>query len=330
MRRLTSACLRSLCLAAFLALITGIGCHAQAPAGTALSPELSRRVELLIRTKTKITRDYDVTIGPRTKSEIPGYDTIMVTFSADGKTSGAIPFLLSTDGKSLAQFNTFSLAQDPRTIVSTGNRPSRGGPATAPVTIIVYDDLECPFCARMHAQLFPAILNRYHDLVHIVYKDLPIEQHPWALRAAIDANCVASLSTPGYWNLVDYIHLHAGEFGGEDHSLAKANDALDKLARDQANLQKLDMTVVNSCIAKQDQTAVRASMAEAEKLGIDSTPDLFINGEKIDGAVPILQVYKSIDAALTAAGIIPPPLPPAPVAPVAPVAAPAPPAPKGN
>ena len=310
-------CLPALGLAAFLALISVAGCRAQVPAGTPLSPDLYRRVELLIRSKTKITRDYDVTIGNRTKSDVPGFDTIQVTFTADGKASGAVPFLLSSDGKTLAQFTKFDLSADPRTVVSAANRPARGGPATAPVTIVVYDDLECPFCARMHAQLFPALIERYHNQIHIVYKDFPLDQHPWAMRAAIDTNCVGALSTPGYWNLVDYIHLHASDFGGDEHSLAKANDALDKLARDQATLQKSDMAAVNACIAKQDSTPILASRNEAEKLTVEATPSLFINGEKIDGAVPITYVYKSIDSALTAAGIIPPPMPPAPVAPAA-------------
>ena len=65
-----------------------------------------------------------------------------------------------------------------------------------------------------------------------------------------------------------------------------------------------------ACIAKQDETAVQASMKLGEELGVDSTPALFINGEKVEGAVPMKYVYKIIDNALIASGQTPPPPPP--------------------
>ena len=80
-------------------------------------------------------------------------------------------FLISRDGKTLAQMNTFDMSKDPRTLVSDAGRPARGGSEKAPVDIVIFDDLECPFCARMHAQIFPAVLNRYGDKVRIAYKD---------------------------------------------------------------------------------------------------------------------------------------------------------------
>jgi hypothetical protein len=44
---------------------------------------------------------------------------------------------------------------------------------------------------------------------------------------------------------------------------------------------------------------------------VDSTPALFINGEKMEGAVPVEYVYRMIDNALIASGQTPPPPPPA-------------------
>jgi hypothetical protein len=108
---------------------------------------------------------------------------------------------------------------------------------------------------------------------------------------------------------VDYIHSHASTLGGDEKSLAKANETLDTLTRDEAKRQKVDMTALNACIAKQDDSAVKASVKEAEALGVDSTPALFINGAKLEGAVPLEYVYKMIDNALTASGQTPPPPP---------------------
>ena len=290
-------------------MLMAAGCHAQVPAqpSARLSPELARRVEVLIRSRSNVPANYAIDVGPRSKSEIPGFDEITVNFLADGKSSKPVKFLLSEDGKTLAQFSKYDISADPRQMLSTDGRPARGGPANAPVLIVGFDDLECPFCSKMHAELFPAILDRYKDQVRIVYRDFPLSQHPWATRAAIDANCVGAQSATGYWNLVDHIHAHANELGGEEKSLAKANTTLDTLARDEGARQKVDAGALSACLAKQDDKAITASVKEGEALGVDSTPAMFINGEKLEGAYPIEDVYRMIDGALVAQGKTPPP-----------------------
>jgi protein-disulfide isomerase len=298
--------------------------QANAASAGGLSPELSRRIEVLIRSRANVPAEYEIHIGAPHKSDMPGFNDITVSFSAEGKQTAPLDFLLSQDGKTLAQFKKFDISQDPKSLVSGADRPARGGPANAPVLIVGFDDLECPFCARMNAELFPALLQRYKDQVRIVYRDFPLQQHPWAMRAAVDVNCVGAQSNTGYWNLVDYVHMHAGEIGGstpQDKTLAKANAMLDKLTRDEGARQKVKADVLDACIAKQDTSAIEQSVKNGEELGVQATPALFINGEKIEGAQPIEYVYRMIDGALVAAGQKPP----------APEATPSPTAPKpGN
>jgi protein-disulfide isomerase len=301
--------------------LAAAGCRAQvAPhgadgsvqVGEKLSPELTRRVAVLLRSKANLPPNYDVVVGSRTASNVPGFDEISVTFTSDGKNTKPMTFLLSKDGKTLAQFNKFDISKDPKTLVSDTGRPARGGPANAPVVIVGFDDLQCPFCAKMHAQLFPAIQERYKDQVRVVYRDFPLDQHPWAMRAAIDANCLGAQNATGYWNLVDYIHAHAGEMGGDEKSVTHANAALDGLTREEGKRQKVNTAALDACIAKQDDSAIKASIEQGTALGVDSTPVLFINGEKLDGAVPLEYVYRMIDNALIASGQTPPPPPPPP------------------
>jgi protein-disulfide isomerase len=296
------------CAVLFAAAISTFGCHAQVPAPGTLSPDLARRVELLIRGRIKqITPDDIITVGPRTPSDVPGFDKIEIVVTQEGQPSRPIAFLLSTDGKTLAQFNKFDISKDPRTIVSGSGRPARGGSESAPVEIVVFDDLECPYCAKMHSQLFPALLDRYGKNVRIVYKDYPLSQHPWAMRAAIDTSCVGTQSAPAYWNLVDYIHAHASDFGGSEHSLEKANQSLDQLSLDEAKKDNLKTPDIEACIKKQDQSAVKASMKIGDDLGVEATPVLFINGEKLEGAYPLADVFRMVDGALVAEGKTPPP-----------------------
>jgi protein-disulfide isomerase len=127
--------------------------------------------------------------------------------------------------------------------------------------------------------------------------------HPWAMHAAVDANCLAAQSGEVYWAYVDYIHAHREEIGGEDPNPAKSFDALNRVARQEATLAKLDPGKLDACLAAQDETQVRASMQEAESLKIDGVPAVFVDGERIDGVVPEEQVWLAIDRALSAAGV---------------------------
>ncbi len=183
---------------------------------------------------------------------------------------------------------------------------------TAKVTVVNFDDLECPYCARMHQSLFPATLDRYKDKVRFIYKDNPLtDLHPWAMHAAVDANCLAAQSGDVYWKYVDYLHSHGQEISGDDRNPAKSFDALNRIARQEATLGKLDLSKLDGCIAKQNEAQVRASAAEATALKIEGAPAVFVNGERIDGAQPEEMVWLVIDRALRAAGVEPPPPPPA-------------------
>jgi protein-disulfide isomerase len=160
----------------------------------------------------------------------------------------------------------------------------------------------------MHQSLFPDTLERYKDQVRFIYKDDPLtELHPWAMRAAIDANCIGAQSTPIYWAYVDYLHSHGQEVNGTDRDVNKSFAALDRIARQEATIARLDAAKLDACIAKQDETQVNASAHEAETLGVNGTPAIFVEGERIEGFVPEQQLWSVIDRALRAAGEQPPP-----------------------
>ncbi len=293
-------------LAGLLALSLAVGCKAQTASSGAQDAVLNRRIEVMVRSQFSIPPEVSVDLGKRTSSQISGYDTLPITLS-HGSTKKVIDFLISTDNTKLARLETFDLAKDPVFNIDIAGRPIRGNP-DAKVTVINFDDLECPFCARMHSSLFPSTLDRYKDKVRFVYKDDPLtELHPWAMHAAVDANCLAAQSPQVYWNFVDYVHGHGQEVNGEDRNVTKSFAALDRIARDEGALAKLDTARLNACLAKQDETQVRASAKEAEALGVDGTPALFIDGERINGALPAEQVWLVIDRALRADGIEPPP-----------------------
>lgn len=295
-------------MAGLLVLGLTVGCKAQNTPPSAPDPVLSRRIEIQVRSMYDLPPDVTVSIGARRPSAISGYETLPVTVSRAEK-SQTIDFLIAADNTKLARLSTMDLTKDPADGVPIAGRPIRGNPA-AKVTVVNFDDLECPYCARMHQELFPATLNHYKDMVRFVYKDDPLtDLHPWAMHAAVDANCLAAQSADVYWTYVDYLHSHGQEITGEDRDAAKSFAALDRIARQEATLGKLDGSELDACIAKQDETQVRTSVKLAEDLGIEGTPALFVNGERINGAMPTEQVWMAIDRALRAAGEQPPPEP---------------------
>jgi protein-disulfide isomerase len=296
------------------------GCHAQQPApqtvelGKPLPSAVAFRIEALLRRTPDLPPASTINISAPVASKTAGFDQVNVSFTNEGQTSHTIKFLLSADGKTFEQVQTFDLSANPKSEISAAGRPSRGGPETAPVTIVGFDDLECPFCAKLHETIFPAIQNRYGDKVHIVYRDFPLtEIHPWAEHAAVDVECLATQSPAAYWYAVDKMHAQYGTIGDDpsdpkaQKTLDRAVQQLDAMTRTEGQNEHLDMTALNACLAKQDAKAVEASRALAQSLGLQSAPTLFINGDKVDGAVPIEFIFGAIDRALLAEGVAPPP-----------------------
>jgi protein-disulfide isomerase len=279
-----------------------LGCRAQSPSTTSVD----RRIEVLVRSQFNVPSDYDVSFGGRTKSDVPGYENLPVTFSHNGKQT-TVAFLISTDGNTLARLEKFDISKNPDSIYSLDKRPVRGN-ADAKVTVVNYDDLECPYCARMHEELFPSTLDHYKGLVRFVYKDYPLTQiHPWAMHASVDANCLAEQNNAAYWDFVDYAHSHGHEINGSGDDVSKSFATLDQAAHDAGKRAGVNDGRLNACLAKQDETPIRASLREGEKLGIEGTPQVFVDGERIaPGARPETDVWDAIDRALKAEGITPP------------------------
>jgi len=284
-----------------LLLLICMGCVAQSA-----PPDLVTKMERQVRSYYKVPSDVPVLVGtPTASSDFPGYEKYVVTIGSEGKKQD-LTFLVSKDHSSMLRMVKFDLSKDPfaeiMSKIDVSGRPTRGAKASK-VVVVNFDDFECPFCSRMHQTLFPEILKEYGDRITFVYKDYPlVEIHPWATHAAVDANCLATQNSDAYWDFADYIHANQHEVNNEKTPAARL-EALDKLTILQAQKHSLDTVKVQSCIKAQDDKAVKASMKEAEGIGVEATPTLFVNGEKIDGAVPASELRAALDRALKDANL---------------------------
>jgi len=249
-------------------------------------PEFAKKIEIQVRSFYKLSPEIQVTVGaPSPTKDFPNYESVIVTLDG-GQAKQELTFLVSKDRSSLKQVVDFDLSKNPfadiMSKIDLTGRPTRGAKVSK-VTVVSFDDFECPFCSRMHQILFSGILKDYGDRVTFVYKDFPLVQiHPWALHAAVDANCLASQNTDAYWDFADYIHANQREVNNEKTPDARLA-TLDRLAMSQAQKHSLDVGKLQACIKAQDESAVRTSMKQAEAIGIEATPTLFINGEELTG-----------------------------------------------
>jgi len=266
---------------------------------------LAQKIERQVRAYYKVPAELKVLVGPASpSSDFPNYDSIVVTVD-NGERKQDLNFLVSKDHSSLIRMNKFDLSKDPyadtMSKIDTAGRPTRGAKASK-VVVVNFDDFQCPFCARMHQELFPEIFKEYGDRVTFIYKDFPMEMHPWAMHAAVDANCLAAENSDAYWDFADYIHANQHEVSNEKTPGARL-EALDRLTMLQGQKHNLDVVKLQSCVKAQDESAVKASVKGGDAVGVDATPTLFVNGEKIDGAVPPNEVRAALDRALKSANL---------------------------
>jgi len=281
-------------------LLICLGCVAQSA-----PTELAQKLEHQVRAYYNIPADVKIDVGALRPSDFPNYDAVTVTMDGQGRKQ-TYEFLLAKDQQTLLRISKIDMTKDPYLEVmkkiDLANRPTRGN-NDAKVVLVNFDDFQCPFCSRMHQTLFPRILKEYGDRVKFVYKDFPLSEiHPWAIHAAVDANCLAAQSNDAYWDFADYIHASQREVTSERSRDAQFA-ALDRITTQQGQKHGVDQAKLQSCLKAQKDDAVKASVKEGESLGVSATPTLFINGQEIDGALPVDQVEATLDAALTRAGV---------------------------
>jgi protein-disulfide isomerase len=286
-------------------LLLAVGCKAQGPSRA----ELDRKIEKQVRSTFSVPPYVDLNVGDRTPStEFAGYDHLTVRFSYQGQTQTR-ELLLSKDAKTLLSVAKMDLTRDPLAEVMAkidlSGRPVRGN-KDAQVTMVVYDDFQCPYCSRMH-QTLNNVLKSYGDRVKLVYKDYPLtEIHPWAERAAIDSGCLAKQSAAAYWDFADYVHANGRQIQGGKRPVDAQIAEVDRITMEAGKRHSADTPALESCVKAQEKTALKASMDEASSVGVEATPVVFLDGMKMDGAVPEDELRMALDKELQAVGVAAP------------------------
>jgi protein-disulfide isomerase len=165
------------------------------------------------------------------------------------------------------------------------NGPSRG-PESAAVTLGVFSDYQCPFCAQAEP-VVRQLLDAYRKDVRLVFQSYPLSIHPDAPKASEAALCAGEQGR--YWEMHDALFAH-------QQALKPAD-----LRRYAADLG-LDAASFGACLdAGRTAHAVAASRALGDGLGIDSTPRFFVNGRPLVGAQSFERLREIVDYELASA-----------------------------
>jgi protein-disulfide isomerase len=160
--------------------------------------------------------------------------------------------------------------------------PARGN-ARAPVTIVVFSDFQCPFCARVSPTL-DEVQRTYGDKVRIVWKHQPLAFHPNALPAAEAAE--AAREQGKFWQMHDRLFAGQRELSADSYERFAKEIGLD-VRRFQESVR-----------SGRARPRIQEDQKLAARIGAEATPTLFVNGERVEGAVPFQTLKPIIDRKL--------------------------------
>jgi protein-disulfide isomerase len=157
------------------------------------------------------------------------------------------------------------------------------GGKDAGVTLVVYSDLQCPYCAK-HYETIKALAEEYGNKILVVFRHFPLSFHQYSNTAANAAECASEQGK--FWEFIDVAFQSQADYSDTFWA---------KLAGD----LKLNVSKFNKCLTdKKYDSVVNDNISSGEIYGVQGTPTTFVNGELVSGAVPQSEFETNIDKLL--------------------------------
>ena len=300
-------------LASVLVLIVGLlaGCQpseSQSLEGGPLSTE--RILENLKLEIPQLRQAQDLTLSSPRSSSVEGFQRATLTVNG----ANQLPVLINNNGTRLLVLSAEPVdvsrsldevtaarseeqqANAERFARMTERLPKRGS-ADAPVTVTVFSDFQCPYCARA-LPLIDQIESRYPDRVRLVFAHFPLPMHGWARPASIAAQCAARQSDNAFWALHDAYFEQQGSVT-EANVMDTAEAVLADASAPSLNLDRWRTcaTDAQSAAHQEASATVDQTMQAGQQMQVRGTPTFFINGELMRGPRTIEAFSQRIDAA---------------------------------
>jgi protein-disulfide isomerase len=193
-----------------------------------------------------------------------------VAVEAAKKGGSSADILAAIDASPLAHHTA------PKMLEAAVKIPTQGapliGPANAPITLVEFSDFQCPYCAKAVLQL-KALMRAYPTQVKLIFKQFPLDSHSQAALAA--AAALAAHQQGKFWE------LHDAMFADRTHLSRQNIQAMaGKLGLDMPRFEQAwDSAPIRQAVVHETK--------EGELVGVDSTPTIFIDGQKYNGSLEL-------------------------------------------
>lgn len=149
------------------------------------------------------------------------------------------------------------------------------GPADAPITIIEFGDFECPYCARAFSEIETVVNTTHKARVRLIWKNFPLNVHPWAEQGAVAAECAREQNPASFWPFARNLYRDQNEINPQNLR-THIDNYISSLS--------LDPKAMNACIlGKTADDRVQQDMKDGNAAHISSTPTFLINGIPVIG-----------------------------------------------
>ncbi len=157
------------------------------------------------------------------------------------------------------------------------------GPENAPITIVMFSDFECPFCAASRPTI-ERLFEKYPGMIRLVYRHFPLPGHVQALPAAEAAECARDQGR--FWEMHDALFDNQHDLNETSYLAFAAAIGLD--------LEQFEACLTDH----QHEGRILEDVAQGESYGISGTPVFFVNGRPIPGAADLIRFERVINEIL--------------------------------
>jgi len=252
--------IRILPLLLFISMLTTVSAHAEVEGKTIRTinlPETARQVIISPSGRTYFVlgseKLYLFSIAGNPLGEVKvGKDVSGLTAQGDGLV------LLHRQGQRKIEYLALDIVQQ----IDTRDAPVRGN-LDAPVSIVVFDDFQCPYCARL-APTLKKVLDNNPQTVRLVFKNFPLGMHKFARPAAVAAEAAGRQGK--FWEMHDLLFANYNQLS-EDRIVALAKQVGLDMARFEKDRQDAGV-----------QAAIQRDQQQGSQLGVRGTPTVYVNG----------------------------------------------------
>jgi protein-disulfide isomerase len=278
--------------------------HAQSPPPEMLRvnpgappPDSARDAQVIdfLQKRFKIPSAGSIRLGPMMPA--PGFPELFArevyVTNEQGQTGASLLILDKGQRHAIVAQAVVDMTKDPWDRQDTSkahlnDRPVLGA-ADAPVTIVEFADFECPYCAHAFSVMENEVNNTYNGKVKLIFKNYPLNVHPWAIRAAEAAECARLQNPDAFWKLARYFYANQSTITPKN---------IDDNIEQAANTLKLDNSALKACMGTAGLARVKQDQADGALLHVNSTPTFFIDGIPVVGLPDNKSMQYVIDAEL--------------------------------